>query len=98
MLASRWIIEKIMKMLQDRERSKNLPGLKKLFGKYKDDHDMQKTFKDVEDYYKKPSPSKLRKITSDLKELNNFRKMESTGGGSMLWFSDRRAKPSRKSR
>ena len=93
MLASRFVIERIMKRLEEKNESR----LKVLFKKYPQDEELQKIKKSVTEYFKKPASSKLKQIEKDLTELLRFRKLDSRGG-SMLWFSDRRAKTPQKSR
>ena len=94
MLASRWVIEKLIKHLND----KKYKEMETLFRRYKDDLDLQKVHKDFLVYQHKPTPTRLKDAKKRLDTLYNSRKMESSSGGTRLWFGDRRVKGSRTTR
>lgn len=99
MLASHWVVKKILSLLEDRNRKRNAEEIKRLIKRYPKDSELQAIKKDILAYLKGSAPSAagLSPIAKRLKELGNERKMEGSGG-SVLWFGDRRTKPSQKTR
>ncbi len=97
MIASRWIIEKIIRFLKDEKRKEKRKEMDTLFGRYSDDSDLQKIKKDIDSYFKKPTEKSLNAIMKKLENLVRTRKIESSGG-TRLWFGDRRRGPGKKMR
>jgi hypothetical protein len=93
MIASRWVIEKIIEHIGN----KNYADAEKLFRRYGNDTDLQKIHKELLAYRNEPTPAKLSELKKHLSELQRIRKIESSGG-TRLWFGDRRVKGSRTSR
>ena len=64
MLASKFVLERILTRLKE----KNHARVKELLAKYPKDEELQKAGKDIAAYFRKPSPSKLKEIENLQKE------------------------------
>ncbi|MCD6496371.1 MAG: hypothetical protein J7K54_03810 [Candidatus Aenigmarchaeota archaeon] len=89
MRASKWIIEKLLKMVSDEDPCRHREEAEKIFSRYHDDTSLNKIKEDIMLYCKKPSKSRLEKIKTQLDDILVTRKFEASGGTS-LWFNDRR--------
>ena len=80
MYASRWVVQKLIKFVNDEELCNKLDEVNKLFSRYSDDYHMNKVHEEFKEYCKKPSKKNLKSINKGLDDMLKMRRFQASGG------------------